>query len=85
MNFWTQDPAEKLKYRQEISGDEISTVAWTISPAGPTIGTPVNTTTATTVLISGLTEGVTYTLNVHIACTSGQEFDPSARIECKKK
>jgi len=85
MNFWTQDPAEKLKYKQEISGDVISTVEWTITPAGPTIGTPVNTTTETAVLVSGLTEGVTYTLNVHVVCSSGQEFDPSARIECRKK
>lgn len=85
MNSWTQDPAEKLKYKQEIQGDAISTAAWTIAPSGPTIGTPVNTTTSTTVLVSGLTEGTTYTLNVHIICTSGQEFDPSARIQCKKK
>jgi len=85
MNFWTQDPNEKLKYKQEISGDVISTATWTISPTGPTLGTPVNTTTETTVLVSGLTEGVSYTVNVNIACTSGQVFDPSARIECKRK
>jgi len=85
MNFWTQDPLEKLNYKQEISGDTISSTAWTITPSGPTIGTPVNTTTATTAMISGLTEGVSYTVNIHIICASGQEFDPSARIECKKK
>lgn len=85
MNFWTQDPTEKIKYKQEISGDTISSAVWTITPAGPTIGTPVDTTLETAVLISGLTEGVSYTVNVHIVCASGQEFDPSARIECKKK
>ena len=85
MNFWKQIPTEKIKYKQKVSGAVILSASWTIGPTGPTLGTPVNTETDTEVLVSDLMEGMTYTLTVHLTCADGQEFNSSARIECKAR
>jgi len=75
-----QGATEKRKYRQPITGDVIASATWAISPTGPTVGTPVNTSTTSTVMLSGVTAGKSYTLTPHIVGSSSQEYEPSEDI-----
>lgn len=66
------DPNDKLDYSEDFSdwldtGTLISgTPAWTIFPTGPTLGDQVDTTTKSTIFISGCTLGVVYLLSCKI-------------------
>ena len=63
---------EARLYQQQVSGDTIVSAAWAASPSpGLTIGTPVNTGTSSTVLVTAVTGG-TYTLQAALTLASGQ-------------
>lgn len=57
------------------NNDTVSTATWSITPAGPTIGAAVTTTTGSTVLISNLTAPTVYIVNCHFVSGSGQQYD----------
>ena len=77
-----QDPEEKLDYQQTLINDTVASGggAWDITPSGPTLGSPVNTSTSSKVRVSGLTSGVTYRLKATITGASGQVYVRSINI-----
>lgn len=83
MNVYTQGPREKVDYKQPITGDTISSATWSIEPAGPTVVERATADDYTICRLSGLRDGVEYILRCHLICTSGQEFEPFARVKCK--
>lgn len=85
MKVYSQGPLEKRDHRQKIVGDTIGSAAWYITPEGPTLGTPVNEATQSTVRLSGVPDGGVYELRCHITGASGQEYDGYARIEGRKE
>jgi len=82
MTLFSQRPAEKRNYRQILTGDTISSAAWTLTPGG-TLGTPVNESTQSTVSVSALLDGRDYTFTCHIVAASLQEFEGVAKIEVR--
>lgn len=81
MNYFEQTANETLAYRQDITGDTITSASWTISP-GATLSTQELTDTSTTVMISGLTPGTIYTVDVVMHCGSGQIIERQVTISC---
>ena len=81
MNYYTQTPEEKLAYEQVIAGDTIASAVWEIDPIGPTLSTPINTSTATSVYISGLTASIRYIVSVIITTTSGSIIERVMSIQ----
>jgi hypothetical protein len=77
---WEQDPNEKQDYRETLIGDTVASALWTITPAGPTLGTPTNTANTSTVRVSGIVFGVVYKLTAHVIGASGQEYERSCGI-----
>lgn len=82
MKSWDQDPAEKLFYREQITGDTVASAVWSISPAGPTLDSQSEGADWTRVRVSGLTIDKQYTLTVHIVGASTQEYERSGVIDC---
>jgi hypothetical protein len=81
MKAFTQDPGEKLDYRQTVSGDTVASATWTISPAtGVTLDNQADAAGYTMIRVSGLTLATKYTLTCHIVGTSGQEYERSVWI-----
>ncbi len=86
--FWyspDKDPDSILDYTINwltwLNGDTIKTSTWTI-PAGLTIdpvGGETNTTTTTTVWLSGGTAGTTYTILNRIITNGRVGIDPTGR------
>lgn len=79
-----KDPNAKLDYALDwtaylAGADTIASAAWTV-PAGLTKVSEANTTTTTTVRISGGTAGTEYTVTCHIVLASGQEDERSITI-----
>ena len=86
MKTFSQDPSEKLDYRQTLVGDEVDSASWAISPStGVTLGTPVNGATSSTVRVSNLTSGTRCVLTAHLVGKSGQEFQRSCIINCTQR
>jgi len=81
MNIWPQGPNAKRDYRLTVVGDTIADADWSITPTGPTLGTPVNETTQSTVRVSGIEQGKGYVLGCHIVMGTGQEDDGYCQIE----
>jgi hypothetical protein len=62
-----QTPSEKLPYTCYIepsNNDTVSNASWSISPTGPTVSSPTNSGASSTVFVSGVTLGVSYSLSV---------------------
>ncbi len=84
------DPDEKLDFSIDFSdwldsGIFISgTPTWTISPTGPTLGNQVDTTTKSTIFVSGATLGVVYLLSCKIATNAAvpQTSERSITLRC---
>lgn len=85
-----KDPSAKLDYALNWTtyltdpesgalADTISSATWTV-PAGLTKVSESNTTTTTTVRISGGTAGTSYEITCHIVLASGQEDERSIAI-----
>jgi hypothetical protein len=77
-----QDSNEVLDYYQDISNDTISSVAWTISPTGPTLGTAYlpNTTTRAYKRLSGPFSATHYLLTAKVTCSSGQVVERTCNV-----
>lgn len=83
-----KDPDEILDYQldwsEELDTDTISTSTW-IVPTGLTEETDSNSTTTTTVWLSGGTIGQVYTLTNRITTAGGRTYDQSVRLRVRTK
>ena len=80
MVTYEQDPAEAQDYQESVTGDTVSAASWTISPTGPTVGVPTNTSTTSTVRVSGVGASVLYTLSCVLTGASGKIYKRSCYI-----
>ena len=80
---FTKDPDAVLDYQIDwsdwLDDDTISSSAWTV-PAGITKDSDSNTTTATTIWISGGTAGAGYNIINRIVTAGGRTDDRTIRI-----
>lgn len=83
------DPAEKLDYGFDwsdgwlgVSGDTVTASTWAVSPTGPTLSAAANTTTATTVFMTGCTHGKIYSLTNQITTSLGRIGERTLTIRC---
>lgn len=87
MAYLVIDPAETLNYTFDWEGRlgaaTISTSTWSISPTGPTLSSPTNTTTTATTLIAGCTAGAIYTLTDTITTSAGTTEQRSICLRCE--
>lgn len=67
-----------------LAGDTIQTSTWLV-PAGLTNSNPSNTSTTTTVWLSGGTLGETYTVTNRVTTTGGRTEDESLRFYIRDK
>jgi hypothetical protein len=83
-----KDPQDVLDYGCDFSTwlgvDTITASAWTV-PSGITADSDTNTTTATTIWLSGGTLGESYRLVNHITTAAGRETDRSIVIKMVAK
>lgn len=83
-----KDPDEVLDYEMDWSAriltDTISTSTW-IVPTGITKNSDSNTTTTTTIWLSGGTAGNTYEFTNRIVTAGGRTMDESVKLKCKEK
>lgn len=77
------DPNDQRDVYWEVVGDTIASAIWSsavISPAGTpalTISAPTNTTTRSTVRVSGIALGAKHYLTCKLTLTSGQVIERS--------
>lgn len=69
----------QIDWSAYIGDDTISTSTWTV-PAGITKVSDTNTTTTTTIWVSGGTGGNTYRLDNEIVTAAGRTYKRSLRI-----
>lgn len=86
---FTKDPDAKLDYTWDWSlwlpnGDTILTSAFTPSP-GITVNSSSNTTTNSTVWLSGGTEGQSYTVTNEITTVQGRIDDRTITIRIQER
>lgn len=62
------------------NNDTVSSATWSITPLGPTISVPANTSTASTIVLSNLSAPTVYILNCHFVGGSGQQYDGYLQI-----
>lgn len=76
-----KDPDAVLPYRRDWAdwlaevGDTIATSAWSVTPAGLTLGADFHTDTDATIWLSGGTDGVRYFLRNRITTAGGATDD----------
>lgn len=84
----TKDPDEVLDYQIDwsarLNSDTISTSVWTV-PDGITGATQSNTTTSTTLWLSGGTDGSSYDILNRITTAGGRTMDQTVRIAIAEK
>ena len=93
MSFRLIDPDEKLDFTVDFSdwldsGVEISgTPTWTINPTGPTLADQADTTTKSTIFVSGATLGVVYLLSCKIVTNAAtpQTQERSITLRCETR
>ncbi len=93
MTFFLIDPDEKLDYSEDWSdwldtGVLITgTPVWSIFPTGPTLSDQVDTTTKSTIFISGTTLGVVYSLTCKITtdATTPQTAERTVALRCEER
>ena len=89
LDTFTKDPNEVLDYALDWdatnpgpyleSGETVSTATWTV-PSGITKDSQAETTTVTTITLSGGTVNTDYVLTVLMVTTSGREVERSFRV-----
>ncbi len=87
------DPDDKLDFSEDFSdwldaGVLISGVpTWTIFPTGPTLGDQVDTTTKSTIFVSGATLGVVYLLSCKIVTDAAtpQTSERTIALRCEQR
>lgn len=74
----SQDPDEVLDYAKDwtadLSGDSISTSAWSISPSGPTLSNQGGTGAVKQVTVSNISGARMYTLRNIITTGAGRTY-----------
>jgi len=89
MAFLLIDPDETLDYVMDwsswLGADTISSSAWAISPAGPTLSGQSNTTTTATVFVAGASRGEIYALTNTIATAGGRTAERSVSLRCESR
>lgn len=85
----TKDPADNANivlswaaFLTSIGGPTISTSTWTV-PAGITQVSATNTSTTTTIRLSGGTNGTDYELVNHVVLSDGQEYERAITVEVR--
>jgi hypothetical protein len=81
MTYYKQHASENVPYRVQLSGDVLSSALWSITPSGPVISAPANTSAASTVLVSQITAGTTYQLVVVVTGASGGKWERGVEIK----
>ena len=85
---FTKDPNAVLDYSVDwsrwLDGDTIATSVWTV-PAGLTKVSDTNTTTKTTVWLSGGTADQSYTVTNRITTTGGRTEDRSFIVKVEER
>lgn len=85
---YTKDPDAVLDYSIDwsdwLDADTISTSTWTVE-TGLTKGTVSNTTTLTTVWLSGGTAGTSYSVSNRIVTAGGRTEDRTFYIEMRER
>jgi hypothetical protein len=84
-----KDPQAVLEYGFDwsewlVGADTISAATWTV-PAGLTKASESNTTTTSTVWLSGGVRGNTYAVSCHITTAGGRQDDRSIQIYCEER
>ena len=81
-----KDPDETKDYvvdwTTRLSGDTIETSLW-IAPDGIVIDSEENTTTETTIWLSGGTLGDVYELVNRVTTAGGRTLDQTCKLKCK--
>ncbi|MAU40977.1 MAG: hypothetical protein CMF31_05075 [Kordiimonas sp.] len=78
MSFFAHDPdAGSLDYSIDFTdwlaaGDTVSTVDWTVWPAGPVLSSPTINGAVATVLVSGGVRGNQYRLTANVTSGAGR-------------
>ncbi len=93
MSYRLIDPNEKLDFSANFAdwldtGVLISGVpTWTIFPTGPTLGDQADTTTQSTIFVSGATLGVVYLLSCKIVtnATTAQTAEQTITLRCEQR
>lgn len=88
----TKDPSAILPYGfkftdwlvDDLANDTIASVVWTV-PSGLTEGAKILTTTEAGVVLSGGTNGVTYTVGCKFTTTGGYVDERSIQIVVKDR
>ncbi len=92
-NYRLIDPDEKLDYSVDLTdwldtGVLISgTPVWSIFPTGPTLGDQADTTTKSTIFVSGATLGVTYLLSCKLVtdAVTAQTTERTITLRCEQR
>ncbi len=93
MSFRLIDPDEKLDFTIDFSSwlDTgvliVGTPTWSISPTGPTLSDQADTTTKSTIFVSGATLGVVYLLSCKAVtdATTAQTSERSITLRCETR
>lgn len=84
-----KDPNDVLDYQVDwadwLGADTISTSTWPTIPAGITKGSDSKTTTATTIWLSGGSNGQTYELTNRVVTAGGRTKDMSVSLEVRNR
>lgn len=70
-----------LDYTDVLSSETISSSTWAVAPSTITISSSSNTTTATTVWLSGGTAGQVYTVTNTVVTSGGRTFQRSITVQ----
>jgi len=91
---FVKDPDAVLDYKLDwndsskgpwlATGETISTSTWTV-PTGITKDTETNSTTTSTVWLSGGTAGTDYDITCRITTDGGRTEDRTIRIQCRER
>lgn len=88
LNWPDKDPNEVLDYQlnwtERLDGDTIDVSTW-IVPDGLVEDSSSNTTSASTIWLSGGVLGERYTLTNRVETAGGRVMDQSVRIKIKEK
>jgi hypothetical protein len=77
--------AFQIDWSERLSSETISTSVFTSTPTGLTHDSTSNTTTTTTLWLSGGTDGVIYEITNRITTTAGRTLDQTVRLRVKSR
>lgn len=77
--------AFQIDWSERLSSETISTSVFTSTPTGLTHTSTSNTTTMTTLWLSGGTEGEIYEITNRITTTAGRTLDQTVKLRVKSR